>query len=133
MLTAWRLRLRYFWIEHRIGIGVVLGAAIVTGLFCAASLIEGWFQPRSLSSTPPIATSTVGTIIGFAGEDWKYSPDVFVYVRTFENAFGIARLPFYSGCHTGDRIFLTQWQVGGQLHFRVRPPGCSRNPPGAAG
>jgi len=30
-MHAWRLRSRYFWIEHRVGSGMALGAAVATG------------------------------------------------------------------------------------------------------
>lgn len=125
-MQSWRLRLQYFWIDHRAGIvGTILCAALAAGLFGIVELING-FQPRDLSLTPSIPVSSEATIIGFVGGDSKYSTSVSVYFRTHENDYGFVRVPFFSGCHNGDRIFLTQWQVRGRLQFRVRPPGCSR-------
>jgi hypothetical protein len=127
LIEGWRLRLQYFWIDHRGGVvGMTLCAALAAGLVGVVLLING-FQPRDLSPSPPIAVATEGKIIGFIGGDTKYSTGVFAYFRTHENAYGTARLPFFSGCHNGDRIFLTQWQASGRLRFRVRRPGCSRS------
>ncbi len=84
------------------------------------------YRSQQSSSQPAKFWQTEGTIIGFVGGSSKLSTGVSAYFRTTTNTYGFAGLPFFSGCHDGDRIFLTEQQTGQQVLFTVRPPGCER-------
>jgi hypothetical protein len=122
MMQSGRLKLRAFWIDHRDAISGVL----LCGAFAVFLSVVVGFQLRQLQSTPPTYAPSEGVIIGFVGGDSRFSTGVLAYVRTHGSEYGFVRLPFASGCRNGDRIFLTQWRVGGRLRYMVRSPGCSR-------
>jgi hypothetical protein len=117
-MYVWGLRLRRFWLEHPNIIGLALGAAVVVACGSVAFLVTYGVRP---TFKPPVTTPTEGMVIGFAGPR-----SLTAYVRTEDNRYGLVDLPYGSGCRSGDRIFLTRWQVNGRLGLRARPPGCLR-------
>jgi hypothetical protein len=114
------------WVDHRDGIlGALLCLALPVMLLFGTTLMND-YRARQSSSQPVRTWRTEGTIIGFVGGSSKLSTGVSAYFKTTTNTYGFAGLPFFSGCHDGDRIFLTEQQSGQQVQFTVRPPGCER-------
>jgi hypothetical protein len=119
-MRHWFLALDYYWLNHRADIvGMALCTAFASGFFGVLFLID---RPNA---RPGPSVPTEGIIVGFVGGDSRYYAGVSVYIRSRDNRYGFVGLTLDSGCHTGDRIAVDEWEVNGHVQFQIRPPGCS--------
>ena len=121
-VKGWRLRLRYYWVDHHVDVVAAFLCVAIAGVLGGAST---WFDHPDLGwyrlTPPPKAHLIDGTIIGFVGRSGQTA-----YVRTSSNRYGIVRLPFFSGYHNGDRIALIELRGGGRTTLEMRDPASRR-------
>jgi hypothetical protein len=117
-------RISWLFLVHKSAIG---GAALCTltafAIFGAATLVSSQVSPNLTYRTAPVPVE--GQIIGFVGGDSRYHDGVSAYFRT-SHEYNWVTVPNFSGCRTGDHIFLDKRGSGKSAEYSLRSPGCLR-------